>query len=55
MGKMAAAAANIMMPPQQSPIGKGEGKAVGHGACRQVEQRLDYPAQLQPATIHGLD
>ena len=43
--KMAAPAADIMMPPEQCPVGKGEGKAIRHRAGGQVENGLDIAAQ----------
>src|SRR3546814_9716333 len=51
-GKMTAPRRDIMMAPDQSSIGKCEGKAVRHSASGQVEQAFHIACYLQPAAIH---
>src|SRR3546814_8769512 len=48
-GKMTAPRRDIMMAPDQSSIGKCEGKAVRHSASGQVEQAFHIACYLQPA------
>src|SRR3546814_16271574 len=54
-GKMTAPRRDIMMAPDQSSIGKCEGKAVRHSASGQVEQAFHIACYLQPAALHRFD
>ncbi len=44
--QMASPGCDIMVATDQCPVGKGEGKAIGHGPARQVEEAFEIAGNL---------